>query len=371
MSKTTYTLPYPRRRLLRWSLRTAGRLVLNLTCRVEIRGRENFPDRGPLLVTGNHVAAMEAVLMAAYTPWQVELMGSADIPQERITELFGRVFGRIPVNRGHVDRSALMKALSVLDQDGVVGIFPEGGVWEVGVRRAQTGVAWLSYRGQAPVLPIAFDGTLGALREMLQGKRPRLTMTVGELIPPAQMIEGKSRKASYQAFADRVMEAIRAHLPPDAPSQRQIDERFELEATLEDDGGSPVPIPDARGVRHPAAVAKFLHRPAILKIFRQNLDLAIEPIIHLEERPAPERIAAALRSVLGYLAEGNPYLLTYRFGPQEADAMEAGLESLADLASWAAQKGLHLHVRPIRRFRPPGELEERVQVRQGTFDEWM
>jgi 1-acyl-sn-glycerol-3-phosphate acyltransferase len=87
MPAAPYALRYPRKRVARTVARVAGRLVLPLVFRLRISGTSSFPRTGPLLVVGNHVAVMEAVMMAVYTPWPVEMLGAADIPHERISEI--------------------------------------------------------------------------------------------------------------------------------------------------------------------------------------------------------------------------------------------------------------------------------------------
>jgi len=364
---------YPRLRVQRALLRCLGRLILPLAFRIQIRGRENFPRGGPLLVVGNHTAVMEAALMAIYTPWQVETLGAADVPHERFVQLAIDAYGYIPVNRGHFDRQVLVQALDVLRQGGVIAIFPEGGIWDAGRMRAQTGVAWLSYRANAPVLPIGFGGTTGALGAALRLKRPQLTMRVGQLMPAAHLPEGKSRKAYLEAFATRVVEAIRALLPPDDPAHQisAVDERFELRVTVQVPDGRSETCPDDLHIQHATALAKLLHRPPILKIFTSNLKLPTQPLQNLERQPDPREIVGAVRAILHYLDQENPYLLTYRFGPRQAEAMRRGLEELLTLARWASQSGYRLTITPIRCYTSPDRGEEVVQIKQGLFKGWM
>ncbi len=371
--KQRNTVPYPRRRLARFIARGLGRLVLPLVFRIRINGRRNFPRGGPLIVVGNHVAVMEAVLMTVFTPWQVELLGAADIPHEPLTQFVADFFGFIPVNRGHMDRPALRNALGVLAQDGVVGVFPEGGIWDVGGMRPQTGVAWLSYRSQAPVLPIGFEGTMGAIGGALRLERPRLTMTIGELIPAARVSDAKARKRCFETFAVQVMDAVNGLLSPDAVIHRPsvMDEQFELQVTAHESGGREEPPPANLVIRHATALAKFLHRPAILKIFRINLNLPIEPLQNLARVRDAGVIGRAIQSVLSYLEMENPYLLTYRFGPKEAEAMEAGLRELLALTHWASASGLTLTVVPIRRYYSLEEQRQIEQIEQGVFEDWM
>lgn len=363
----------PRRRVPRAVVRFIGRLVLPLIFRVQINGRENFPQGGPLLVVGNHRAAMEAVLMVTYTPWQVEVLGAADTPHEEIIELAARIYRPIPVNRGHFDRAALDKALTVLKQGGVVAIFPEGGIWNAGRMRAHTGVAWLSYRANVPVLPIGFSGMMGAIGKALRLERPRLTMTVGEVMPAARLPEDQPRKVYLESYATRTVEAIEALLPPEDLAWRTVveDERFELQITVRADGRKNEDSLDDLVIEHAAALAKLLHSPPILKIFTRNLKLPTQPLQNLDQESDPARIARATGSILDYLRDENPYLLTYRFGPQEAQAMERGLEELLALARWTSESGLRLELTPVRRYFSPERGEEVVQVSQGSFESWM
>jgi hypothetical protein len=91
----------------------------------------------------------------------------------------------------------------------------------------------------------------------------------------------------------------------------------------------------------------------------------------LDQESDPARIARATGSILDYLHDENPYLLTYRFGPQEAQAMERGLEELLALARWTSESGLRLELTPVRRYFSPERGEEVVQVSQGSFESWM
>jgi 1-acyl-sn-glycerol-3-phosphate acyltransferase len=196
-TKPIDTLPYPRRRVARFVLRGAARLLIALLTRLKVLGMENFPRSGPLILAGNHVGVMEAVLMAALSPRQVEFLGTGDIPFDPNYARIVEAYGLIPINRGNLDRDAIQKSVDVLRQGGVLGIFPEGGIWDPARMEAQLGVALISQRANAPVLPIGFGGMRGALVNALKLKRPRLEMRVGELIPPATTPDQRGPAAGF------------------------------------------------------------------------------------------------------------------------------------------------------------------------------
>jgi len=372
MVQKEHSTPYPRNHLPRLIFKALGKLLLPALFNLEISGRDTYPDQGPLIVVGNHTAAMEAVLMNVYTPWQIEMLSAADMPAEGVTEFLNKHYGVIPLNRGSYDRSALRKALSVLEQNGILGLFPEGGIWEEGEMRAQPGVAWLSYRGGAPVLPIGFNDTTGAVNRALELKRPKLEMHVGEIIPPVEITDRTSKKDELQEYADRVMAAVRKLIPDRDRLEKTIrDERFSLELQVRTADGEPEDIPSHLDIEHSQALAKFLHRPAILKIFRENLELDVGPLEDLAGKPSAREIIRSLDKVLTYLNEENPYLLTYRFGPREGHQMKLGLEELLALARWIDRETLRSEIIPIRRYFSPTEGQEIEQRQQKTVQSWM
>jgi 1-acyl-sn-glycerol-3-phosphate acyltransferase len=345
--------------------------MVSLLARTEVTGREHFPAGGPLLVVGNHIAAMEVVLMVTYTPWQVELLGPGDLPPQRAIGVIAQLYGYTPIKRGHADRTALTRALDVLRQDGVVGLFPEGGIWDTGPRPARRGVAWLSYRAQAPILPIGFGGVKGALEAMFSFERPRLSMNVGQLIPPVTS-EGRPSKAQLREAAAGVMEAVNRLIPEGERPQepKVLDERFELQVVVRDGRGAEVAYPAGLSIGHADALCKFFYRPALLNIFRRDLYMPVDALQRLESEHDASQIADAVQAILDYLGEDNPYFFTYRFGREEGGAMQAGLEELHALAAWAAQSGNALHVTAIRRYRVPGRKGVVVESDPGQTYAW-
>ncbi len=368
----TYRVQYPRKRFVRFLLRMLGRIVVRLLARVEIHGLERFPRSGPLIVVGNHTGAMEVVLLTIYSPRLVEYLGSVDIPHEGYIAAFVYSYDFIPVFRGKASRDALESGLDVLRQDGVLGLFPEGGIWEPAIRRAQAGVAWLSYRGEAPILPIGFGSTRGVLSDMLRLRRPKLTMYVGEPMPAVELVPGTPRKTVFQHASDRIVDAIWALVPKDEqPEPIPIeDERFSFEVIALDRSRREQPIPADLEIEYGAALSKIVHRTTLFNNLLQNLRLPVEPLKRLDEHPDVEEMIAATSAILAYLEQDNPYYFTYRYGPKEGRAMGAGVREFHELLHWARAEGYQIQAKAKRTYRHAETGETHTFTKPQETEKW-
>jgi 1-acyl-sn-glycerol-3-phosphate acyltransferase len=366
-------IKYPRRVFQRQSLRLLVRILLPLLADTQITGKNNFPQKGPLIVVGNHTAAMEMVMMCVYAPWIIEFMGSIDIPHEKYIALIINAYGYIPVFRGNVTPSSMKTGVEVLKQNGILGIFPEGGIWEPSIRRAQPGVAWLSYHAQAPILPIGFGSMRGALNKMFSLKRPTLKMNVGKVIPQVQTNSGKSLKQHFHDEANCIMDAVWELIPEEDRVQEQTikDETFELAVEVQDQNGEPVPVPPELEIQNSTVLCKFTHRMTLVKNFILNMNKPeVAPLLHLADQPGIDNIINATCSILEHLEHENPYYFTYRYGQREGSAMEAGIRELYELALWARNGNYSLKVIPIRRFKDIKTGQEIVLDRPEEFAKW-
>lgn len=366
-------ITYPRRRLSRFLIRLFFKVLLSILFKIEIIGKENLPEKGPLLVVGNHTGAMEVVLLNGFAPWQIEMLSAADMPAEKITEIINSLYGSIPLNRGTYDRAALSRALNVLKQNGIVGIFPEGGIWDIGKQKAQPGISWLSYRSGAPILPIGFNNTAGAMDAGLKFERPLLKMSFGKVLPPAKLPEGMAKKTYFQKHAAQIMDAVYSLVPAGQTDldQEITGEWFEMEIYLTDAKGETLEIsPDLR-IQHASHLAKFLHRPLVMELFTVNLELPVHPLLLLINKPPVPDLILALKSILSYLKEENPNLLTYRFGIPEGLGMQEGLRELLRVLEWCSAKGHLVSINAVRHYYSHSEQREIVQREQEISQPWM
>ena len=95
--------------------------------RPTIEGVENIPEDGRVILAGNHTHFMDCISVAAATKRCVHFLAKSELMKPPLKWFFAP-FGIIPVHRGQKDKAALQSAIEVLEDDKVIGIFPEGKV---------------------------------------------------------------------------------------------------------------------------------------------------------------------------------------------------------------------------------------------------
>ena len=121
----------------------------------DISGREHVPGTGPFIVTANHLSLMDPVLVSATVGRLIRFLALDELfGQHTMLDRFMLHFGAIPISRERAPLGAMQQALAVLEDDDVLGIFPEGAralYW--GERTIKRGAAWLSIATGAPIVP--------------------------------------------------------------------------------------------------------------------------------------------------------------------------------------------------------------------------
>ncbi len=144
-------------------LKMIGIILLKGLYRIQAENREQIPRKGPLIVAANHFSYMDPIVLQAMFPRRISFMMT-----ERYYEGRGKWFFKfmrcINVKEKGANIAALRDAVEVLRRNGVIGIFPEGGVSKEGrLQEGNLGIGFLVKKSSAPVIPAFISGTYEAL----------------------------------------------------------------------------------------------------------------------------------------------------------------------------------------------------------------
>ena len=127
----------------------------HLVFRMDVKGAENVPSEGPVLICSNHLAKRDPVLLGLSVKRQVFYMAKEELFRNKFLGGLFRGLGAFPVKRGTGGSDALEEAYTILEENGVVGVFIEGHRSKDGrLQKPKTGAALLAYETKAPVVPV-------------------------------------------------------------------------------------------------------------------------------------------------------------------------------------------------------------------------
>jgi len=176
--------------------------------RLTVRGVENIPLSGGVLLAMNHLGDADPLLVFGFTPRPLAIIGKSEILDWPVLGRLARLYGMLAVRRGEPDRATLQAALQVLESGGALLIAPEGRESLSGaLESAKGGAAFLAVHSSVPILPIAISGTESLYAEWRHFRRPCVTLTFG---PAFRLPPGIKRRAA----ADLIMQPIANLLPP-------------------------------------------------------------------------------------------------------------------------------------------------------------
>jgi len=190
------------------------RPVCVLAFRPWVEGEENIPETGGVILAGNHLSAGDTFLLPAMIRRPMTFPAKAELFHMpgwgRVLGWFLKGVGQVPMDRsgGRASADGLRPIYEVLNNGGVVGIFPEGTRSHDGrLYRGRTGVARLALNAGVPVIPVGFSDT-----QFVRGpfgiplmRRPGIR--IGKPLDFSEHF-GSTEGSVYREVTDAVMVAI-------------------------------------------------------------------------------------------------------------------------------------------------------------------
>jgi 1-acyl-sn-glycerol-3-phosphate acyltransferase len=191
-----------------------ARLLLLVFTRWEVKGKENVPTSGALIVVANHLHNADPPILGASIPRKLLFMAKEELFQSWPGGFFISAVGAFPVRRGGQDRRALKTAQAMLRQGMVVAMFPEGTRSKTAqLQTAFPGSALVALQCGAPVLPVGITGSDKLRGGALLFRRPRVLVNIGHpfTLPHGDRVLSRS---VLQEATTVMMNSIAGLLPP-------------------------------------------------------------------------------------------------------------------------------------------------------------
>ena len=195
--------------------------MLRLAWKPDVEGLDNVPETGGAIFAGNHLSVADEIMLGAVVERRVSFWAKSDYftgkgPSGLFFKTLMNGLGAIPVNRegGRAALSAFDSAIPVLQEGGLVCVYPEGTRSPDGrLYRGRTGVARLALAARVPIIPVGSLGTdkiqpTGQVMPKL--KRGEVTIKFGQPISVEKWQDAENTSSAAREITDTVMSAIQA-----------------------------------------------------------------------------------------------------------------------------------------------------------------
>ena len=137
-----------------------ARLVGHIYFRDKVIGKENIPKQGKCILAGNHVSNFDVYFLFRGCKRPIHFLGKIELFKGKFSWLF-KWMHVIPVDRNKKNPEAREKAIEVLNEEKVIGIFPEGTFHkETLILPFKPGVINFAEKTCAPIIPFVIKGKI-------------------------------------------------------------------------------------------------------------------------------------------------------------------------------------------------------------------
>lgn len=143
------------------------------------------------IICSNHNSNLDPLIIGAYYKRQINFMAKKELYKSKILGALLYKLDVFPVDREGISLTAIKKALRVLKEDKILGIFPEGTrVKDYNSENAKPGIAMIAYKSKSPVFPVYIDANYKF--------RGRVNIYFGK---PKDYFENVDEKANIQLYS--------------------------------------------------------------------------------------------------------------------------------------------------------------------------
>ena len=186
-----------------------GLAKLVLKFRIHYEGQERIPAAGALILIANHRRALDPVAMALAVGRPVHFLAKKELSRSGFGRWFMNQLLCIPVDRDNTDRTALRRAIGVLKDGGILGIFPEGTrSLNDELLPFKSGGSYIASQSPCTFVPMSITGT----ERLLHFFQKPVDVKIGEPFP-YEANDAEKRRDTLARMTKKQEEAIRALLP--------------------------------------------------------------------------------------------------------------------------------------------------------------
>jgi len=139
-------------------LRSLAVFLLKLLFRIEVKGRENIPSKGPFIIASNHLSNIDPVVLGVACRRKLNFLAKEELFKIPLFSSLILQLGALPLKREGVGVSALKESIKKLREAKGLVIFPEGTRLK-SKKKIYEGIGFLVNKAKVQVIPAKIYNT--------------------------------------------------------------------------------------------------------------------------------------------------------------------------------------------------------------------
>lgn len=180
--------------------------LVRLLFGLKITGLENVPENGGIMFCSNHIAARDAVIIAAACEREIKFLAKKELFSVPLIGRVIRALGAVKLDRGGSDVSAIRTSINLIKSGYALSVFPQGhrypGV-NPGTTPRKNGAAMICYHAMCDVVPVCIK-----VRGFKYGIFKKTEVIFGKPIPYADLQLKSGGSEEYRSATDKIFERI-------------------------------------------------------------------------------------------------------------------------------------------------------------------
>ncbi|MCI5840049.1 MAG: lysophospholipid acyltransferase family protein [Peptoniphilaceae bacterium] len=176
-------------------------ILYKIIFRVEFKGKEKIPKNENFIICSNHKSMRDPITLAILFPKQIRFMAKEELFKIKPLAILFKIAGVFPVDRDGNDLLSLKKALSILKNNEILGIFPEGTrVKEIKKENFKEGVSFLAIKAKSNIITVNIKGDYKFLS--------KINVEIKDNIEINKYLQTKNKKQAREELTNDIFSSI-------------------------------------------------------------------------------------------------------------------------------------------------------------------
>lgn len=180
-----------------WLVKT----FVNIFFRVKLHDIDKIPTDGRVIICPNHKSNWDSVFLYLNFPRHIHFLAKKELFKNKLLAKILYLQDVIPVDRKKPSIKTIKQCIEVLENDEVLGIFPQGTrLAELKESDVKSGVALIAFKANSNVIPVKIVSTYKAFS--------KVDIYFGDEIEP-RVDENLSQKENHELWSKEIIKQIK------------------------------------------------------------------------------------------------------------------------------------------------------------------